>query len=285
LLNVARTRYKAFQQLGKNRSLETTSARLLAITAPGASNWVNTIPSLPSHVLSDNHYQIAMTLRLGIQPINVMQSVCGSCCVSLNTDCRHYLSYSKRRKNELNLSHDQVKVVLAYYSVHAGIVARREPSGLSEEHQLRPDLQLLLDQHNLLIDVTIVHPTCPSHLHKSQTQFKTAHQACEAKKSKYKQLAEQQKAEFIPSPLRVLDDSLTQRGNLILTIATFANDHLSAWSKEEIITNINSAIACAVQRGNAITALVPLSLSGLLDFSCLDCPEYNRILDLNTNAN
>jgi hypothetical protein len=43
--------------------------------------------------------------------------------------------------------------------------------GFSDEDQLRPHLQLLLDQHNLLIDVTIVHPTCPSHLHKSQTQL------------------------------------------------------------------------------------------------------------------
>jgi len=145
--------------------------------------------------------------------------------------------------------------VLAYYSVHAGIAARREPSGLSDEDQLRPDLQLLLDQHNLLIDVTIVHPTCPSHLHKSQTQLKTAHQACEAKKNKYKQLAEQQKAVFIPFAIESFGGLSHSARNLIRTIATFANDHLSAWSKEEIITNINSAIACAVQRGNAITAL------------------------------
>jgi hypothetical protein len=34
--------------------------------------------------------------------------------------------------------------------------------------------------------------------------------------------------------------------NLIPTIATFANDHRSAWSKEESLTNINAAIACAV---------------------------------------
>jgi hypothetical protein len=146
-----------------------------------------------------------------------------------------------------------VNAVLAYYSVHAGIAARREPSGLSEEDHLRPDLQLLLDQHNLLIDVTIVHPTCPSHLHKSQTQFKTAHQACEAKKSKYKQLAEQQKAEFIPFAIGSFGGLSYSARSLIWTTATFANDHLSAWSKGKI--NINSVIACALQRGNAITAI------------------------------
>ena len=42
---------------------------------------------------------------------------------------------------------------------------------------------------------------------------------------------------------------------LIQEIAVFATDHLSAWSKQEIIENLNSAIACAIQRGNAITTL------------------------------
>jgi hypothetical protein len=67
----------------------------------------------------------------------------------------------------VNLRHDQVKAVLAYYAVHAGIAARREPNGLSDEDQLRSDLALFLDQYNLLIDVTIAHPTYPSHLHNS----------------------------------------------------------------------------------------------------------------------
>jgi hypothetical protein len=127
--------------------------------------------------------------------------------------------------------------------------------------QVNDSLQLVLDQHNLLIDVTIVHLTCPSHLHKSQTQLKTAHQACEAKKSQYKQLAEQQKAEFLAFAIESFGGLSHSARNLNRTIATFANDHLSAWSKEEIITNINSAIACAIQRGNAITALTAYGAS------------------------
>ena len=42
---------------------------------------------------------------------------------------------------------------------------------------------------------------------------------------------------------------------LIQEISVFASDHFSAWSKEEIVENLNSAIACAVQRGNAIAAV------------------------------
>ena len=43
--------------------------------------------------------------------------------------------------------------------------------------------------------------------------------------------------------------------DLINEISVFASEHLSAWSKEEIIEDLTSAVACAVQRGNAIAAL------------------------------
>jgi len=77
----------------------------------------------------------------------------------LLNDSWHYLSCVKRRKNELNMRHDQVNRALELYSQHAGIVARVEPSGLTEDNRIRPDLQLLMDQYNKLVDVTIVHPT------------------------------------------------------------------------------------------------------------------------------
>jgi hypothetical protein len=87
--------------------------------------------------------------------------------------------------------------------------------------------------------VTIVHPTCPSLLRKSQTQFKAAHQACEAKRSQYKHLAEQQKGVFLRFAIESFGGFSHSARRLIRTIATFANDDLSAWSKEEIITKIN----------------------------------------------
>jgi hypothetical protein len=49
--------------------------------SPWSKRWLKQLPSLLSHVLSDNHYQIAMRLRLGIQPVNVMQSVWIMLCV------------------------------------------------------------------------------------------------------------------------------------------------------------------------------------------------------------
>ena len=153
------------------------------------------------------------------------------------------------------MRHDQVNRALALYSLHAGCVARLEPSSLSDDNGLRPDLQLIMDQYNKLIDVTIVHPTCPSHVKQAQTQLKTAHDACENKTNKYMKLAQQQSADFVPFAVESfggLSDSAT---DLINEISVFASEHLSAWSKEEIIEDLTSAIACAIQRGNAIAAL------------------------------
>jgi hypothetical protein len=239
----------------RSRNIDQTSARLLAVSAFGASNWLKSIPSLSSHILTDTHYQLAMRLRLGLPAFNIMKQYCGACKSSITNDQWHYLSCVKRRKNELNMRHDQVNRALALYSLHAGCVARLEPSSLSDDNGLRPDLQLIMDQYNKLVDVTIVHPTCPSHVKQAQTQLKAAHDACDTKTNKYMKLAQQQSADFVPFALESYGGISDSANDLINEISVFASEHLSAWSKEEIIDDLTSAIACAVQRGNAIAAL------------------------------
>jgi hypothetical protein len=257
MLLLARNKFRSSCSLAgpHNRYIDQTSARLLAVSAPGSSNWLKTIPSLSSHILTDNHYQLAMRLRLGLPAFNIMRQYCGACKSSITNDDWHYLSCVKRRKNELNMRHDQVNRALALYSLHAGCVARLEPSSLSDDNGLRPDLQLIMDQYNKLIDVTIVHPTCPSHVKQAQTQLKTAQDACETKTNKYMKLAQQQSADFVPFALESYGGISDSANDLINEISVFASEHLSAWSKEEIVEDLTSAIACAVQRGNAIAAL------------------------------
>ena len=59
--------------------------------------------------------------------------------------------------------------------------------------------------------MTIVHPTCPSHIKQAQTQLKTAHDACENKTNKYQQLAQQHAADFIPFAIDSVGGLYTQR--------------------------------------------------------------------------
>ena len=71
MLLLARNKYRYSCHSSTNRTIDQTSARLLAISVPGASNWLKAVPSLASHVLTDTHYQLAMRLRLGLPAFNI----------------------------------------------------------------------------------------------------------------------------------------------------------------------------------------------------------------------
>ena len=153
---------------------------------------------------------------IGLPPQDIMQSHCGA----PNNDPWHYLSCVKRRKNELNMRHDQVNYALALFAMHAGIVTRIEPNGLSKEDRLKPDLQLIMDQFNKLIDVTVVHPTSPSYLKQAQIQLKTASAAWERKSNKYRKFAEHHSAEFIIFCAHDLPEPSRRAGHQLLTRLT-----------------------------------------------------------------
>src|ERR1700722_10473929 len=57
---------------------ETTLARLLGVTAPGASVWLTTAPTTPALSLTNSEYQICSKLRLGLPPLP-LPSDCASC--------------------------------------------------------------------------------------------------------------------------------------------------------------------------------------------------------------
>jgi hypothetical protein len=249
--NVNANSAKKSIKLHKDPSL----ARLQAITARGAGDWIRTVPTLPSHILSDGHYQLAMKMRLGLPPNPIMPTTCAACNANMSADEWHYLSCPARMKNELNMRHDSANHYLNEYAKLAGMVTRMEPSGLSEDSRLRPDLQLYMDQINQLVDVTIVHPTCPSHLHVAAKQLQTAENAATQKKKKYAQMCENIGANFIPFAIESYGGYSRDALSLIEQIGVFASTHLSAWSKREIMTNLTAAIAISVQRHNAHAAL------------------------------
>jgi len=62
------------QQNGDSRE----AARMLAVSAYGASVWKTTTPSTVQSTLSDTHYQIAAKLALGVPPVS-LPSDCSSC--------------------------------------------------------------------------------------------------------------------------------------------------------------------------------------------------------------
>src|SRR6185437_7345038 len=85
---------------------------------------------------------------------------CGS---AMDIHCDHFLTCISRRKRELNTRHDQVAKCIQKTVVMTGGCAIIEPSHLERESRKRPDLDIQLDGNRILMDVSIVHPTAPSH--------------------------------------------------------------------------------------------------------------------------
>ena len=111
----------------------------------------------------------AVRKRLGLNPLDIMPKYCAGCGADMTSNSDHFLTCQFRRKNELNKRHDQIANCIA--NCIAGIVrevggcAKLEPSHMDRESRKRVDLDVLLDSKRILIDVTVIHPTAPSHRH------------------------------------------------------------------------------------------------------------------------
>ncbi len=77
-------------------------------------------------------------------------------------------------------------------TIHAGGLAHKEPTHLSGNGDpTRPDLQLVLNGQQVLVDVTIRHPGCMTNImHGSaRQQLAAAHKGEAEKKAKYAAMA------------------------------------------------------------------------------------------------
>ena len=133
------------------------------MTAPGSHVWVNTVPTEPHLSLSDFQYRTAIRTRLGLKPLDIMPRACADCRSPMDINCDHFLICSYRRKAELNTRHDQVAKFIHSAVNLAGGCAVLEPIHLNRETRKRTDLDVQLGSVRTLIDVSIVHPTAPSH--------------------------------------------------------------------------------------------------------------------------
>ena len=65
---------------------------------------------------------------------------------------------------EITIRHNQVVATIERFAKLAGATVVIEPKNLFSESLKRPDLQIIMNHKNYLLDVTIVHPTAPSNL-------------------------------------------------------------------------------------------------------------------------
>lgn len=206
-------------------------------------------------MLSDKHFQLACKNRLGVAPYPCQASRCGGCNASVLNDPWHDLSCVHRRKNELNLRHDLVTKCIKYYAEIAGAVGRLEPNGLSEDDRKRPDLELFLGHIHQLVDVTIVHPTCRSYLIRAQHPLAITEKAASNKLTKYSVMGSQLQAKIIPFAIESFGGFSQSAQDFVSTLAHYASNYSTLFEKNELIRDFISAIAVAVQKGNALAVI------------------------------
>jgi hypothetical protein len=234
---------------------EVTLARLLGVTAPGASDWLTTNPSSPATSLTDTEYQISSKIRLGLPPLPLL-SDCASChgpdaCA---LDPLHPLVCIGQKGNTITLRHHGVVDPLSVSTIHAGGMAIKEPRDLSANgDHTRPDLQLLLNGRQYLVDVTIRHPPCKTNIGHgaARQQLAAAHQGESEKKAKYAAMAKAQQACFIPFSVETYGGLGKSARKLIKLIASSAQEQLYMMDEEEVRKELKGSVAVAIQKGNA----------------------------------
>ena len=166
-------------------------ARLLSASGRAAGCALNAIPVVPSLAIPDNAFDTLVQMRLGVVP-PVPRGVpsrcpCGAEDADLANFPEHPLSCKLLKRRELNHRHNEIVQVIAGIARLAGCDAQVEPASVLFEDGRHPDLQLIAGLEHHMIDVTISHPLCPSHLVLAGTQGAVAARREKDKHTKYGQ--------------------------------------------------------------------------------------------------
>lgn len=240
----------------------TTHSRMLAVTAPGASTWISATAFDAATTIPNDAYKLAVRLRLGLAPQDIMPNNCHSCHVYSRQNLSlveknewHYLSCIQGHGGrEITIRHNQVVAAIDRFAKLAGAVVVVEPKHLFSDSSKRPDLQIIMNHKNYLLDITIVSPTAPSHLSHSQKLLGQAEAAEKSKINKYEEISEDQHAIFVPFVIETYGGIGKRAQEFLNELSIFAIDHTTIRSRFDVVSGLRYAIACSVQRGNALIA-------------------------------
>jgi hypothetical protein len=240
----------------------TTHSRMLAITAPAASTWISATAFDSATTIPNDAYKLAVRLRLGLPPQDIMPNNCHSCHVynpqnlSLveKNEWHHLTCMQGHGGREITIRHNQVVATIERFAKLAGATVVMEPQHLFSESSKRPDLQIIMNHKNYLLDVTIVHPTAPSNLTHSQKILGQAEAAEKLKLNKYEEISLEQHCIFIPFVIETYGGLGRKAQDFLNELSIFAIDHAMIRSRFDIVNGLRYAIACSVQRGNALIA-------------------------------
>jgi hypothetical protein len=101
-----------------------------------------------------------------------------------------------------------------------------------------------------LVDVAIVHPTAPSNVVEAAQSLSTAKKRAKVKTRQYNEMCRQQNAIFVPFVLETYGGFGPQAVHFLKDVADFSHQHVGL-DREEVIVDLKTSIAVAVQNGNS----------------------------------
>lgn len=238
-------------------------SRILANSAPGAGTWLCASAFNNETIIPSVHFQLAARLRLGLPPKDIMPQNCYSChqhssrSLSLvEKDEWHFMHCMEGHGGrEITLRHHQVVRVIKKYAELAGAQVTIEPHHVFSESNKRPDLQIIMNHKCYLLDVAITNPTAPTNVSNSQKVLGQANTYEKIKIRKYDELARVQHSNFIPFVIETYGGIGVKAQEFLSELSVFAHDHLTTYSHFDVVSGLRYAMACSVQRGNALIAL------------------------------
>ena len=164
-------------------------ARLLAVSAPGSSDWLHALPISSCGLrLDDEAIRVAVGLRLGTKLCEPHQCICGN-----TVDPRGHHCLSCRRSSGRTSRHHNINDIVCRAFQRAEVPVVKEPSGLARSDGKRPDglTQIPWTAGRCLIwDVTVTDTLANSYTNISSVSAGgVAERAAGHKSDKYAELA------------------------------------------------------------------------------------------------
>jgi len=136
-----------------------------------------------------------------------------------------------------------------------------EPTQLLPNTNLRPDQLVKLDHKDFILDVSVIHPSCPSYLNYNYSQHSLgcAENRATEKITKYTDLMSHRnhhnnQSKFIPFKAFIMETygGINQLGqDFMKEIYIFSQNNQTIWTQEEIQYLLRFNLSVAIQRGNA----------------------------------
>jgi len=225
-----------------------SQARLRAVSAPNAGDWLNTLPVRNLGLtLSDRELRICTGLRLGTPLVRRHTCVCGS---EVDLLAHHGLScvYSKGRQAR----HSQANNIIARALRAADVQTELEPRHLLNDDRKKADGATLFAWsrgRQLVWDFTSPDTLAPSYLARtSSVAGAAAARAEQLKRNKYSNLAKSDDIQFVPIAIESLGPWGVEATDLIAQIGSRLARHTG---DPRALPFLRQRIGLAVQRGNA----------------------------------